>query len=268
MSFSIENGYVPQTIDEIMNALRVNINAQFGTSYTQENFVGTNFYKYFYALAQRLQENEVKTAEVFIKLQDYIKLTNERIARPRVTPNGIVQALLNIGFVASVKPMIAEEAGEIHVCVDVDDTDDEYEQDRLAICTVLKDSTAIGAVTMGTESETLTLTNSQAFDYKFNLPNRLETWLRLTITTSENNQVEILNPDLVKQILLDNVRSRYSLGKNFEPQKYFTVVDAPWASQVVLEYSFDDDSYTSDVYDSPYDDLIEIALDRIIVVEN
>ena len=38
--------------------------------------IGTNFYKYFYALAQRIQTNEIKTSEIFLKLQDYFKYTN------------------------------------------------------------------------------------------------------------------------------------------------------------------------------------------------
>jgi hypothetical protein len=155
VSFSVENGYVPQTIDEMMNSIRVNINAQFGLNYTQETFVGTNFYKYFYALVQRLQENEIKTSEIFFRLQDYFRLTNERIARPRVTPNGIIEAFTNAGFVASVKPMIAEEAGEIHVCVDVDDTAPNYEEVTEQICTILKDSTALGCVTMGTDRKSV-----------------------------------------------------------------------------------------------------------------
>ena len=32
---------------------------------------GTNFYKYFYALMQRLQENEIRTSEIVLKIQQY-----------------------------------------------------------------------------------------------------------------------------------------------------------------------------------------------------
>jgi hypothetical protein len=77
MGYANESGYTPQTIDQIMEAFRTAINTQFGTTYTTESFVGTNFYKYFYALAQRVQENEVKTSEIFAKLQDYFN-ENER----------------------------------------------------------------------------------------------------------------------------------------------------------------------------------------------
>src|SRR5688500_784051 len=123
MGYSQENGYVPTDIDAIMRIFMGNINTQFGTTFTAETFEGTNFYKYFYAIAQKLQENEVKTSEIFIKLQEYFDVTNERISRPVVTNPGIIEELEDAGYITSVKPMIEADAGKINICVDVDDGD-------------------------------------------------------------------------------------------------------------------------------------------------
>ena len=394
MGFSQESGYTPASIESLMLSVMANVNTQFGTSYTQETFVGTNFYKFFYALVQKLQENEVKTSEIFAKLQQYFAITNERISRPVVTNPGLIEALENYeselapdGFIASVKPMIDADAGKIHICVDVDDgvhatgnititsyanlvsgTDDsvgvaattftaqtgaatpgaatfqaatdndstaaslalqinshatvslqvraraigavvhitamhggtagnsialaytdndtnvgatksgtalsggeanaDYEDLRLEIATIIKDSTIAGGVTQGLEEEAIVLSNGQSFDFKFNLPNRIEVYLRLTTTLSENNQVVVGTPDDVKLALLANVLERYRLGRNFEPQKYFSVLDAPWASQVLLEWSDDAGAtWNDEVYDANYDDLFEIDLANITLVE-
>jgi hypothetical protein len=267
VSFSFEEGYVPQSIPQIMDALRVGINAQFGTTYTTETFVGTGYYKYMYALAQRIQEGEIRTSEVFLKLQDYIKLTNERISRPVVTNQGLIDALERSGFIASVKKPVVGERGELRICVDTDDTAPDYEAKRLEICTLIKDSSAAGVVTIGTEEEEIVLSNGQAFDFKFNLPTRVPTELRLTLTLSQNNQVVIGNPDAVKDLLLGNIALRYRLGRNFEPQNYFTVVDAPWCSKVLLEYSFDGDVWFTDVYVTDYDELLTFSLSDTIVIE-
>ena len=70
MSFASDAGYIPLSIESLMGIVRENVNTQFGTSYTETTFQGTNFYKYFYALVQRLQENEVKTSEIFLRLQE------------------------------------------------------------------------------------------------------------------------------------------------------------------------------------------------------
>lgn len=275
MGFSQENGYIPVDIETIMSSLRENINAQFGTTYTVDTFVGTSFYKYFYALAQRLQENEVKTSEIFEKLQQYIVLMNERISRPVVTNPGLIEKLSSEGYVASVKPMIEADAGEINIAVDVDDSDPDYEETKLEICTIIKDSTVAGAVTMGSEVEAIVLSNGQSFDFKYKLPNRIPVGLRLTLTLSENNQVVIGDPDETKALLLSNIAARYRLGKNFEPQRYFSQSDAPWTGQVLLEWTDDvtdgeiDESpiWNDEIYDAAFDDLFEVDLARVLLVE-
>lgn len=269
MGYADESGYTPATIEDIMTAIMTEINSQFGTSYTYETFVGTNFYKYFYALAQRVQQNEIKTSEIFEKLQQYFKVTNEAISRPVVTNQGLISALGEIGYVASVKPMIEADAGKINICVDVDDTHEDYADFQDAIAEVIKNSTVAGAVTQGTESTSIVLTNGQSFDFKYHLPNRIDVLLKLTITTSENNQSVIKSPDDIKADLLLNIANNYKLGKNFEPQKYYSLSDAPWASTVLLEWSDDDgDNWYSEFYDADFDDLFETPLENITLVED
>lgn len=261
-----------------MDVVMGNVNTQFGTTYTTETFIGTNLYKFYYALIQRLQENEVKTSEIFLKLQQFIALTNERIQRPVVTPPGLIENFEAEGFKCSVKPMIDADAGKIYVCVDnpqEDPSDDwenaaEYADEKLVACTLIKDSVAAGVVSQGSETETIVLTNGQSFDFKFNLPNRIDVLLRLTVALSENNQVVIDDPDTQKQRLLDNINARYALGKNFEPQKYFDINDdAPWAESVLLEWSDDAGANWHDtVYDADYDDLFKVLLENIELVES
>lgn len=396
MPFSQEAGYTPASIETIMNSIMNGINTQFGQTYTTETFVGTNFYKYFYALAQELQENEVKTSEIFLKLQDYFEVISAQISRPTVTSPGIIEKLEAEGYIASVKPMIEADAGKIHICVDETDnhargiatitsyanlvsgTDDvitvgataftaqagaatpgdatfqaatdnattatslatqinahatagalvyawaidavvyiralavgtggnaialtytnndanvgatvsgatltggvvlgedpDYDDVKEAICTLISQYTVGGTVSQGTEIESIVLSNGQSFDFAYNLPNRIPVALRLTIATSENNQVLIGDPDETKILLLENIAARYKLGKNFEPQKYFSVLDAPWAASVLLEWTDDvtagvidmGPTWHSEVYDADYNDLFDISLALTSLVE-
>lgn len=268
MGYSQDEGYVPTNINSIMLSLMSNINDQFGTSYTIETFVGTNFYKYAYAMAQRMQENEVKASEIFLKLQQYFLITNETISRPVLTPNGLLRALNDAGYIASIKPPENADAGKLYVCVDVDDGDEDYAEMKSEIAAIIKDSTAGGIVSQGTEIETLVLTNGQSFDFKFNLPTKVPTLLRLTTVLSANNESVILTPTEVKELLLANIAARYKLGKNFEPQKYFSLTDAPWAGSVLLEYSIDDgENWASVIYETDYDELLTFALEDITIVE-
>lgn len=275
MGYAQESGYTPASISAIMESFRVNINAEFGTAYTTESFVGTNHYKYFYAAAQQYQQNEIKTSEIFAKLQQYFTIINALISRPVNTPPGIIEKMGVEGYVASVKPMIDADAGKINICVDTDETDDDYAATKLAINTLISQITVLGCVTQGTEITAIVLSNGQSFNYKFHLPNRIPTGLRLTITTSENNQFIISSPEETKLTLLSNIAARYSLGKNFEPQKYFSLTDAPWASDVKLEWTDDltdgeidvTPTWHDEVYDSAFDDLFTIDLANVVLVE-
>lgn len=390
MGFSNENGYVPLDIDAMMLSVMNNINSVFelDTPYTVETFAGTNFYKYFYAQVQRMYENEVKTSEIFIKLQEYFDIVNAEISRPKVTPTGIIGALDDADYVSSVKPMVDADAGKISVCVDANDgvhasgkatitnyanlvsgTDDAitvgatvftaqagsatlgtgtfqaavsnaatasslatqinahatagalvrayafgamvliraihggtagnsivltytdndtnvgatvsgsgalaggtaaagYAADKLEIAGILKESIAAGIVSQGTETESLTLTNGQAFDFKYYLPSKIPIYLKITTTLSDNNTLEIEDPEDQKQALIDNIEAKYSLGKNFEPQRYFTVVDAPWASQVLVEWSADEGAtWSDDIFEADFDELLVPSLANVTLVE-
>lgn len=391
MSFAQDNGYIPSTVSDLMNLVRVGINTQFGTDYDSETFVGTNFYKYFYALIQRLQENEVKTSEIVLKLQQYFASTNEVITRPNTTHPGLFDYFAARGYVVSSKPPADADAGKLYVAVDVKDnhaiglvtitsftnlvsgTDDsitvgatvftaqagaatvgtatfqaatsnaltaeslaiqinghatagalveavadgatvrlravnggtsgnsialaytdndtnvgatvsgstladgyaleedelDYNEKRLAICNIIKDCVVAGVVTQGTEVETITLSNDQSFDFKYNLPDRIPILLRLTLSISANNKNIILTDEEIRQKLFDNISARYRLGLNFEPQRYFSVVDAPWAGSILLEWSDDDGgNWHDEIFEAEYDELFTFEVGDIKIVQS
>lgn len=275
MSFSSENGYTPTSIEDLMELVRENVNEQFNAEFTTENFVGTGWYKFYYAMIQRLQVNEVKASEIFAKLQQYIPTINAMISRPVTSSPGLIDKLREEGYLASLQRPTSETAGEVHVCVDVDENAEDYAETRLDICTILKDSVVHGNPTFGTEEETIVLSNGQAFDYKFYLPERIPVALRLTIPVSENNQVFIESPEDSRIKLFQNIAERYQLGKNFEPAKYFDIDDAPWSSGPVLEWTDDvtdgeideEPTWHTEVFDADFDQVFVIDLALIEIAE-
>lgn len=68
---------------------------------------------------------------------------------------------------------------------------------------------------------------------------------------------------------MDNINALYGLGKDFEPEKYFTSADAPWASDIYDEYSVDAGANWEDVtYEAEYDELFVIDLANITLIED
>ncbi len=123
-------------------------------------------------------------------------------------------------------------------------------------------------MSQGDQVESIALTNGQSFDFKYSLPTRIPVHLKLTLTLSENNQIAVGDPDDVKAQLLFQVRERYRQGKNFEPQRYWQQSDSPWASEVLLEWSDDDEmTYYDNIYDADFDDVFDVKLSRIHLVE-
>ena len=60
MAYS-QGGYVPSSFDDILERLIVRVNAEFGTEYTRQTFIGTNFYKCFYPIIQEFISAEAAT---------------------------------------------------------------------------------------------------------------------------------------------------------------------------------------------------------------
>jgi hypothetical protein len=216
---------------------------------------------------QRLQENEVKTSEIVLKLQQYFEITNEEITRPNTTHPGLFDYFEAAGFLVSSKKPEAADAGKLYVCVDLTGLEDDYGAKKIQVCTILKDCVVAGVVTQGTETEAIGLSNDQSFDYKFSLPDRIPVELRLTIVQSDNNQVSILSDEDVAELLLSNVTARYRLGLNFEPQRYFSIVDAPWAASVLLEWTDDSGAnWHSTISTLDFDELYEFDLGDIDII--
>lgn len=268
MSFAQDNGYTPQAFSALINQLREGINEQFQTSYTESSFVGSNWYKYLYAPTQMIAQLETKTAEIFFKLSQYIHQTNLRIQRPSVSLPGLIESFAAKGFVVSVRKMTAENRGLQGVCVDVDDSAPDYADKRKEICTHLSQFGTAGIVTEGTEVESITLDNGQSFDFKFYLPNYIDVQIRVTFTVSENNLLLIPDDIELREQVMTQILARYRLGWDFEPQKYITTDDCPWASEVLLEYSEDGLVWESAVYTASFQDLFRFGLEDIAIVIN
>lgn len=267
MSFAQDNGYIPRTFEEIMNAIRLQVNDKFSTSYTEQTFIGTSWYKYLYGPVQEVQKGEIKTAEVFQKLQQFIALTNEEIQRPSVSYPGLVDSFDSKGFVSSIKKPELIDAGTISICVNVDHEAADYATKKLQINTNIKEFVAAGMISTGDQISAIVIENGQTFDFAFHLPDKQAIKLRMTAVKSENNLLTIPNDTQIRQTIFNNINSRYRLGWNFEPQRYYNLTDAPWAQSVLLEYSTNDGAtWASVVHDAAFTDLFTFALGDIQVL--
>ena len=266
MPYSNTNDFTPDTLEDLMYQFMQGVNARFGTSYTVETFVGTGFYKYFYEVAQNILAAENTFAEIYAKLQDYFRHTNETIAIPKTPREGLIKTFKDAGYVISIEPQTQQNAGTLGVCVLVDTAGETYAAQKAQILTMLKDYTVVGLYYSGTERGDVTLSNGQVFEFGFYPPAKKEASLKLDITLSKNSTILADKEDEVKDKLLANLAQLYTLGNNFEPEKYFTISrDAPYASAVKLQWKTDG-AYSAAVYQADFKDLWLFDKERIEVV--
>jgi hypothetical protein len=268
MSFNEEFGYVPATFNENMALVREAINIQFGLSYTEESFVGTNWYKFAYVFCQRVNLFNVKMSEIFTKLQEYITEVNLKVLQPATTYDGLIAALDELGYTASVKPILdATDAGILSIAVDVDESATDYTAVKAMILEKLDEYVSAGCFFTGDQTGSVVIDNGQTMPYAYHLPNRIPVKLKIEITTSPNSQ-EVVPPNediRIKAVPL--ILSRYRMGWNFASDRVLTTVDFPFAETIQVDYSVNDDgTWTSAVFVSNFDDLFEFNIEDVTVL--
>ena len=260
MSFDIENGYSPRTFEDILAEYTTAINNRFGTSYTPESIVGTDWYKYAYSNIQIVMNVENRIAEISTKIQDYITYINDSIKLPKSSPDGLMQALQNdLGVISSIRPVDNEsDAGHLLLACDVDTSAEDYADLKQRIFDKIGECCTTGLYFPNTQTErgTFTAINGQDFPAAYALPVLKEFYVKITVTVSRNTKLFIPIELQVVNLFTEKFNAAYRFGYDFEPDIYLCQDDLPWASEIKVEYSTDNTDWQTEVYKAAYNEKI------------
>lgn len=276
MSFDVINGYTKQTWDDILAVMTDAINAQFNTDYTVDTIVGSNHFKFFYGGLQLVMETENKVAELGNKIADYIRTVNDSIAQPISSVDGTIRYFRDaLGFNVALRAIDdVDDRGQPAICVDVDTARPDFESVKQQIFDAIHHSQTEGLYWFNSsttpasneyrgESSAL---NGQAFPYCFFVPENSIFKIRITVTRSRGSLDYQINAQQIADLFTQNFNSIYSLGKDFEGEKYLSTADISSASNVRVEWSTDDGASWSDsVKQMEFDE--KITLGTIEVLE-
>lgn len=275
MSFSVVNGYTKQTFNELLATLTQAVNEQFGTNYTVDSIVGSNHFKSFYGGLQLVMESENKINDLQVKVVDYIRTINESISAPISSADGTIKYFKdNLGLDVSLRPITdVSLAGQPAIAVDIDPSTADFNSRKQQIFDALRISQTEGLYWYNPSTEAQdneyrgesSALNGQAFPYAFFTPVDFPMYVRITITRSRDNLAYQLNTAQIEQKFRENFASRYSIGRDFEGERYLSVCDIPSAADVKVEWSVNGDSWTQGVREMEFDSKISIA--EITVVE-
>lgn len=267
MSFDLQNGYSPRDFDTLLEDFREAINSVYDQKITAEQFKGSGWYKLIYAAAQLVEGAEGRTAELSNKIIDYIRKTNEEIELVKSTADGIMAHLLkDLGLVSSVKPTEKTDAGYLYIAVDVDNTAENYQETKQKILEKLKEYCTAGLFFEGTESGEVVASNGQPFHFGYDLPELVDMDVKINVKISDNTNAYIMNAQAIKEKFLENFGKMYKLGLDFEGDKYLCIrEDLPFASMIVIKWRIDEGAYSSIVWESAYNQKINLNNVEVIV---
>lgn len=146
---------------------------------------------------------------------------------------------------------------------------EDYANLKAEIITRMHNWLTAGLYYQGTETGTKTAINGQTFNYAYYLPTPIDILVRITVQPSLNSLSPVLNENQIRDIFNANFSNLYKLGLNFEPEKYLEISrDLPFASDILLEYSEDDEStWSSEPRIMAYNEKINIVDSATIIIE-
>ncbi|KIP71410.1 hypothetical protein SN11_16870 [Vibrio harveyi] len=216
-------------------------------------FVASDEYKVFYASVQVDMTIESIVANLYVKMSEFIQNTNLQINNPTTTPNALIGGLKDkFGLYASVKPMTYEESGQSHVAIDYTPEPDLNYQ----IASYMEKTAIVASTYMVGDIEQQIVLSKGGFEtYRWVAGVESDIIFRLTITKSRNSNAIVDNQDDIVAKFLANFDEFFWIGMDVEPEKYFEIVrDAPYASDILTEYSLDGGaSWSNKPHKTPYD---------------
>lgn len=275
MPFSVVNGYTKQTFDELLATLTAAVNEQFGTDYTTDTIIGSNHFKSFYGGLQLVMESENKINELQNKVVDYINVINDSISAPISSADGTVRYFRdNLGLNVALRPITdVSLAGKPAIAVDIDPTTADFDSRKQQIFDALRISQteglywynpSTGAAANEYRGESSAL-NGQAFPFSFYTPRDFPMYVKITVTRSRDNLSYQLNTAQIEQLFRDNFAKQYTIGRDFEGERYLSICDVTSAANVKVEWSTNNTSWTEGVRQMEFDTKIIIA--GVTVVE-
>lgn len=228
------NGYTPRKFDDYVEVAKDVVNTEFGTNYTTQDFRGSGFYRFLYTHIQLCMTNETNFSEIYNELKNYIINENLSIKTANISENGIINFFKDKGLVTSIAPITENNIGKLYLAVD-------YNDDTLTpkIAEYIALSKAAGIQTIGDIKGQYTLSNGQSLTFYWRKPLEIHIKVTYTLHVSSYTKDRVYNNSIIEELIKNNIAANYSLGKNFELQKYLSIIEGPANFASDFSTSFD-----------------------------
>lgn len=235
MAYSEEEGFVSRTVEEIKNAIRLAVNQETGSTYTEVTFTDSSWDRIANVLAQIMCQTEQTMSAGWDNVREYVNTTNQILGVPYASLLGLMDYFTNtlkIGI--KIKQPTEAEAGQIFLALDL--TEEEFESRKDEITETLIDRSILNYYFVGSKSWVVKLPNGQDWRFACQLAEDVNVYLDIQITRSRKNESIALDANGVKELFLKNLEERLTVGDDGEWGKVLNLNDIPWAGNINIGY--------------------------------
>lgn len=243
MAYSEEEGFVSRTVEEIKNAIRLAVNQETGSTYTEVTFTDSSWDRIANVLAQIMCQTEQTMSAGWDNVREYVNTTNQILGVPYASLLGLMDYFSNtlkIGI--KIKQPTEAEAGQIFLALDL--TEEEFENRKDEITATLIDRSILNYYFVGSKSWIVKLPNGQDWRFACQLAEDVNVYLDIQITRSRKNESIALDANGVKELFLKNLEERLTVGDDGEWGKVLNLNDIPWAGNINIGYKDEEASPT------------------------
>ncbi len=255
MVWSKNNGFVAVSTEDALRGYYEAFKNNGHQDLSFSSFVDSAEYEAAYMAAQVDSNISIVFSELTERMKNFIRDSNEKITNPTTTANAIIGSIYDrFGFRCSVKEMVEEDSGLMHIAIDHGDISDNPDLKRLIGEHLNKYCIVGGIVTVGDIAQQIVLGRGGVETYKWTSNIDLPIRWRIRFTLSRNSVAVVDTPEEVIAKFSRNWNSSYWIGMDVEPEAYLTIWrDCPYAAKVDISYSLDDGvTWSSEIIRSKY----------------
>lgn len=243
MGYSLEEGFVSRTVEEIKNDFRLAVNKETGSEYTATTFTDSNWDRIANVVAQVICLAEQTMEAGWDNVRSYILTLEQDISKPDSSLLGLMEYFTDeLQIKTKIKQPEEDEAGKIFLAFDL--TEEEFEAKKEDITNVLLEKGILNFYFEGTTKWRAQLPNGQEWQFACTLAEEVETYIDIQIIRSRNNESLALDADEVKELFVKNLEERLSIGEDGEWGKVLNLTDLPWAGNINIGYKDTSESPT------------------------
>lgn len=243
MAYSEEEGFVSRTVEEIKNSIRLAVNQETGSTYTEVTFTDSSWDRIANVLAQIMCQTEQTMSAGWDNVREYVGTINQVLGVPYASLLGLIDYFNNtLKIGTKIKQPTEEEAGQIFLALDL--TAEEFESRKDEITETLIDRSVLNYHFVGSQSWAVKLPNGQDWRFACQLAENVNVYLDIQITRSRRNESIALDADGVKELFLKNLKERLTIGDDGEWGKVLNLNDIPWAGNINIGYKDEETSPT------------------------